>query len=114
MMASLPGFIQLLLVLVPVGNKKQSALLKEAPKPGIAAVAIEAGNSMAPPVWLPVAVLPKNSAAVTQDDKGLPAVPFTLLGTLLDNYTASGQTLSNKPLRSCPLYILYCQLKSDC
>jgi hypothetical protein len=33
---------------------------------------------------------------------------------LFIDLSASGQSFSNKPFRSCALYILYCQLKSDC
>lgn len=115
-MSSLLGFIQLLLVLVPVGKKQHKAVISEQqiiiPH---TAVIIEVGevatsnNSI-----LPSPVGAAASPATSHDDKGVPASPFSLLAISCIDHSASGQSFSNKPFRNCALYILYCQLKSDC
>lgn len=115
-MSSLLGFIQLLLVLVPIGKKQHKSVITEQQQITThTAVIVEVGDgSTSNRILLPLPVAPSSSLATSQDDKGIPATPFTLLDFLFTDQSASGQLLSNKPFRKCALYILYCQLKSDC
>lgn len=115
-MSSLLGFIQLLLVLVPVGKKQQRAVITEQHKINThSAVIIEAeeGSSSTNAI-LPQPFIQAASPGTSHDDKGIAAAPFSVLTILFIDLFASGQSFSNKPFRSCALYILYCQLKSDC
>lgn len=115
-MSSLLGFIQLLLVLVPVGKKQHKAVISEQQKIiTLAAVLVEEGGGSTPnQLILPQPSCPAASPATSHDDKGIPAAPISLLAILFTDHSVSGQSFSNKPYRSCALYILYCQLKADC
>lgn len=115
-MSSLLGFIQLLLVLVPVGKKQQRAVITEQHKitthsPII--VEVSEGSSSNHAI-LPQPFGPAASPGTSQDDKGIPATPHSLSTIFFSDQIVWGRSLSNKPFRSCALYILYCQLKSDC
>lgn len=115
-MSSLLGFIQLLLVLVPVGKKQQRAVIVEQKKFSIHTPAIveAAEASTSNHTLIPLPNCPEGSPATTQDDKGIPATPHSLSTIFFSDQTSWGRSLSSKPFRSCALYILYCQLKSDC
>ena len=115
-MSSLLGFIQLLLVLVPVGKKQHKAVITKQHKITThSAVIIEAEEgSTSTNTILPQPFRQAASPGTSHDDKGIPAAPFSILTILFIDFFASGQSFSNKPFRSCALYILYCQLKSDC
>lgn len=115
-MSSLLGFIQLLLVLVPIGKKQHKAVITEQHEiTNHSAVIIEAEEgSTSTNAILPQPFIQAASPGSSHDDKGLPAAPFSVLTILFIDLSASGQSFSNKPFRSCALYIMYCQLKSDC
>jgi hypothetical protein len=113
-MSSLLGFIQLLLVLVPTGNKKQKPICREESRAAIVTLSIDVKTPATHQVFLPAAILQAAPAAVTQDDKGLPACLFSFLEKRFLKAGNSQQELSCKPCRFSKLYILFCRLKSDC
>lgn len=113
-MSSLLGFIQFLLVLVPTGNKKQKLICKEESRAATVTLSIDVKIPATHQIILPAAVLQAAPAAVTQDDKGLPACLFSFLDKRFLKAENSHQELSCKPYRFSKLYILFCRLKSDC
>ena len=115
-MTTLLGFIQLLLVLVPLEKPPHLAATKEQKK--ISAPAAETNQSPGHPLThhaiLPFRIGLLASLTTPNNNKAVAAIPSDLHNILFIACTAGIRAISNKPFRPRDLYILYCRLKSDC
>lgn len=111
-MASLIGYINLLLVLIqPAPVNREPVFDAPAILSSRVEWIIDASENTA--TFLPLPTPPKRPEAVTHNNKALPASGEVLLTRFSEDKHISSKDLCNKAKHAVKLFILFCQLKSD-